>query len=139
MNAIRKLYGLIECCLNWRVIAGFALVSAATFVYAPKLAIAVLPVLVAMVCPVSMLVMIWSMRRMNMRGRVDVQPELGPAFQNVNREEQLQLLEQRLEHLQAQQRVIASQVQEQERRLAGPEVVVVAGDIGKIDAQATAS
>lgn len=137
MNAIRKLYGLIECCLNWRVVAGFAVVGVATFVYAPKLAITVLPVLVAMVCPASMLLMIWSMRRMNMGGRVDVQPEPALAFQNLNREEQLQVLEQRLERVQAQQRAIAKQVPQLERRLAEPEAL--ASRIGNADVQATVS
>lgn len=127
MNAIRKLYGLIECCLNWRVIAAFAVVGAGAFVYAPKLGLAAVPVLVAMVCPVSMLVMIWSMRRMNTGRRVDIQTELGLAFQNLNREQQLQLLEERLEHVQAQQRVIANQVPRVESRLAGPDVVQATG------------
>lgn len=99
---MKKIYRLVECCLNWRVIAGLALVGAALFLYAPKLALAYVPVLLALICPISMLVMMLSMGRMNMGRSNEV------AFPNLNRDEQLQLLEERLERVQQQHRAIAS-------------------------------
>lgn len=64
---VKDLYRLVECCLNWRVIVGLALVGAATFVVAPRFALAALPVLVVLVCPISMLFMMRSMGAMNAR------------------------------------------------------------------------
>ena len=102
---MKKLYTLVECCLNWRVIVGVALVGAALFLYAPKLGLAYLPVLLALVCPISMLVMMLSMGRMNMGGRGN---EVAP--QNLSRDQQLQLLEQRLERIQQQHRAMANEL-----------------------------
>ena len=101
---MKKLYGLIECCLNWRVIAGLALVGAVLFLYAPKLGLAYLPILLALVCPISMLVMMLSMGRMNMGRSNEV------AFPNLSRDQQLQLLEERLERIQQQHRAIAGEL-----------------------------
>lgn len=62
---MKGLYRLVECCLNWRVIVGLALVGAAVFVVAPRFALAALPVLVVLVCPLSMLLMMRSTGGMN--------------------------------------------------------------------------
>ena len=136
MNAMRRLYALIECCLNWRVIAVLAFTGAALFIFAPKLAIGSLPVLVALVCPISMLVMIVSMGRNNKGGRGH--EETG-AFQNLSRDQQLQVLEQRLERVQVQRRAIASQLPTLERVRARPGVAAVAGGNGTADSHATVS
>lgn len=131
---MRKLYGLIECCLNWRVVVGLAFAGTALFLYAPQLALASLPVLVVLVCPISMLFMILSMRRMNMRERTHEESEPGVAFQNRSREQQLQLLEERMERVQMQRRAIAIQLPALERHRAHAEV---AGGNGKVDSQPT--
>ena len=102
---MKKLYTLVECCLNWRVIVGLALVGAALFLYAPRLALAYVPVLVALICPISMLVMVLAMSRKDMRGRSN---EGAPA--NLSRHQQLQILEQRLERVQRQHRAMASEL-----------------------------
>ena len=102
---MRKLYTLVECCLNRRVIVGLALVGASLFLYAPKLALAYVPVLLALVCPVSMLVMMLSMSRKDMGGRSH---EVAPP--NLSRDQQLQLLEQGLERVQQQHRAMASEL-----------------------------
>ena len=103
---MKKVYGLIECCLNWRVIVGLVVVGAAMFVYAPKLALAYLPVLLALVCPISMLVMVLSMGRMKMS---EPSNEAAPPL-NLSRGHQLQLLEERLERIQHQHRAMASEL-----------------------------
>ena len=102
---MKKLYALVECCLNWRVMVGLALVGAALFLYAPKLAPAYVPVLLALVCPISMFVMMLSMSRKNMGGRSNE-----VALPNLSRDQQLQLLEQRLERVQQQHRAMASEL-----------------------------
>ena len=107
MSSAKKLYRLIECCLNWRVIVGLALIGTALFVYAPKLALAYVPVLLALICPVSMLVMMFAMDPMKM-GRPGQESEPAPALENLSRDKQLQLLEDRMERIQRQHRAIAS-------------------------------
>ena len=102
---MKKLYTLVECCLNWRVIVGLALVGSAMFLYAPKLALAYVPVLLALVCPISMLVMMLAMSRKDMGGRSN---EVAPP--NLSRDQQLQLLEQRLERVQQHHRAMASEL-----------------------------
>lgn len=64
---MKGLYRLVECCLNWRVVVGLALLGAATFAVAPRFALAALPVLVVLVCPLSMLFMMRSMGAMKAR------------------------------------------------------------------------
>ena len=131
INLVRDLYRLIECCLNWRVIAGLALAAAALFALAPKVALVSLPVLVALVCPISMLVMLVSMGRMKMgdHGQESEQANL----RGLSREGQLQLLEDRLLEIQQRQREIALQLPDFERRPEEPMVPVVAAIGGRVD------
>lgn len=58
--ALRGLF--TTCCLNWRVLAGLALMAIGVWLAVPGLAIRVLPLLVVAICPLSMLVLMWSMR-----------------------------------------------------------------------------
>lgn len=139
MNTLKKLYGLIECCLNWRVITGLAVAGVALFIFAPKLAVSSLPVLVALVCPISMLVMMVSMSRMNMKGRSVEPSEPAPAPQNLDRQQQLQLLEERLDRVRAQQREIASQLPALERLHARTPIAAVSGSNGEVDSQVAVS
>jgi|SRR5713226_3665163 len=136
---MRKLYGLIECCLNWRVIAGLALIGSVLFVYEPKLAVSSLPVLVALVCPISMLFMMLSMQRMNMGGRSNAESAPEPGFRNLSRENQLQFLEDQLERVQEQQRAISGQLPALERSQTQSDVAVAAHVNGKVESEATVS
>lgn len=124
--------------MNWRVIAGLVVVGVALFLFAPKLAANSLPVLVALVCPISMLVMVVSMGRMNMQGRQSEVSETAPALQNLNRQQQLQQLEEQLERVQLQQREIARQLPPLEPRQTEPKVAVAAG-AGRAESQPTVS
>ncbi|MBA2669815.1 MAG: DUF2933 domain-containing protein [Gemmatimonadetes bacterium] len=49
-------------CLNWKVIAALAAVGVGTYAFAPGLAAAALPILILAVCPISMMLMMWSMQ-----------------------------------------------------------------------------
>ena len=102
---MKKLYALVECCLNWRVIVGLALIGAALFLYAPKLGLLYVPVLLALVCPISMFVMMFAMSRKDAGSRSN---EGAPP--NLSRDQQLELLEQRLERVQRQHRAMASEL-----------------------------
>jgi hypothetical protein len=56
-----KLFGM---CINWKVVAAVVATAFGFFVFAPKLAIAALPLLVAAICPLSMLLAMGLMGRM---------------------------------------------------------------------------
>jgi len=56
-------------CLDKRVLGGLAVVALGIWLYAPQLVGAALPILVVLICPLSMLVMAWTMRgSMSMSG-----------------------------------------------------------------------
>jgi hypothetical protein len=50
-----------SCCLNWKVIAGLAVVGLGVWVFEPGLMGAVLPLLIVAICPLSMLLMMRGM------------------------------------------------------------------------------
>ncbi len=53
---------MLKMCLNWKVLAGLAVAGASMYFLAPELALAALPILVLAICPLSMMLMMWSMR-----------------------------------------------------------------------------
>ncbi len=53
---------MLKMCLNWKVLAGLAATGAGIYFLTPELALAALPFLVVAVCPLSMMLMMWSMR-----------------------------------------------------------------------------
>lgn len=53
----------MRCCLNPKVIGGVVAVGLVVWVVAPAAGTAALPLLVTLVCPLSMGVMAWQMRR----------------------------------------------------------------------------
>src|SRR5438128_6988879 len=54
----------LKCCLNLKVLVGLGAVAAAVLLLAPNLVASAFPLLLALVCPLSMLVMIGGMARM---------------------------------------------------------------------------
>ncbi|WP_162924772.1 DUF2933 domain-containing protein [Rubrobacter indicoceani] len=52
----------LKMCLNWKVLAGLIAAGVGLYFLAPELALAALPILVLAVCPLSMMLMMWSMR-----------------------------------------------------------------------------
>ena len=55
---------MLKCCLNPKVIIGLAIVGAGIVLLAPNLVAGGLPLLLTLVCPISMLVMLGSMAKM---------------------------------------------------------------------------
>ena len=53
----------LRCCLDPRVVGGLAAVALVTWLAAPGGATAALPLLITLVCPLSMGVMMWQMHR----------------------------------------------------------------------------
>lgn len=61
-SPFRSVVDMIKCCLNPKVLAGLAVVGVGVLVIAPNLAASVLPLLVVLACPLSMLFMMRAMR-----------------------------------------------------------------------------
>lgn len=125
---MKGLYRLIECCINWRVVAGLGVVGIALFLLAPKLALASLPVLVVLVCPISMLFMMRSMGNMNM----GASKPTNSTLEHLTHEQQMQLLEDQLQRVQSQQQAIRSQLPGLEGRASRTVPAVAAGSNGKV-------
>lgn len=53
---------LLRMCFDWRVLGGLAIVGLGLWLYAPQLLGAALPILVVLICPLSMVLMAWMMR-----------------------------------------------------------------------------
>lgn len=53
---------LLGMCVDWRVLGGLALAGVGIWLYAPQLLGAALPLLFVLICPLSMVVMMWMMR-----------------------------------------------------------------------------
>lgn len=53
----------LRCCLNPKVIGGLVAVAVMLWLMAPESGTAALPLLIVLVCPLSMGVMMWQMRR----------------------------------------------------------------------------
>lgn len=49
-------------CINWKVLGGLAAVAVGLFIFAPAYGIAILPLLLFALCPLSMGIMMWTMR-----------------------------------------------------------------------------
>ena len=53
----------LRCCLNPKVIGGLIAVGLVLWLFAPSSGTAALPLLITLICPLSMGVMAWQMRR----------------------------------------------------------------------------
>ena len=92
-------------CLNWKVIAGLAVLGVGVWLWAPDLAAAALPLLLVVACPLSMLLMMRGMQD----GQCSSQPVTATRPAPVTRTRSEQLAE-----LQAQQQAIGRQIAELE-------------------------
>ena len=98
---------MLFMCLNWRVVAGSAVVGVIVWAVAPQLLLGAIPLLIVAACPLSMLFM---MRGMQGGGSQKAMP---PASEQMH-EERLAELHSRLSGLQAEQESLARQVAEME-------------------------
>lgn len=97
---------MLRMCLNWKALAGLALAGVGIYLVAPDLGVAALPLLVLAACPLSMVLMMRSMRRPQGHGKRTPQ---GPAVDLLAREERI-----------AQQASLADQLGALERKGGHP-------------------
>jgi Protein of unknown function (DUF2933) len=94
----------LHICLNWKVVAGLAVVGLGIWVVAPGLAWAALPILVVLACPLSMLFMLRGMGG----GQCAVQPAQEQQMARAG------VSDERLAELRAQQAAIVREIAELE-------------------------
>jgi hypothetical protein len=71
---------MLQMCLTWKVLAGLAAVGVGTYLIAPDLVVAALPVLLLLACPLSMMLMMRSMQQPQGQGRqVTREPDVEPV------------------------------------------------------------
>ncbi len=100
---------MLKMCLNWKVLAGLAAVGVGIYLVAPDLVAAALPILLLAACPLSMLLMMWSMQHAQVPGQqTSHEPDA-----DLTREE-------RIARLRAQRATVAEQIGALEREEAHP-------------------
>jgi len=118
-------FNLLGMCLNWKVLAGLAVVGLLVLVVAPQFIGVALPLLLVAACPLSMLFMMRGMSGNGIANQTALQTtqlheEQLPAGGST-RDEQLAELQSRLSGVQAEQAAIARHIAE----IESPEVQVV--------------
>ncbi len=66
---------MLKMCLNPKVLAGLAAVGVGIYLVAPDLVVAALPILLLAACPLSMVLMMWSMQ--HTQGQPPQEPDVG--------------------------------------------------------------
>ena len=103
---MKSMFGM---CMNWKVLAGVGLVVVAVLVFKPAAAVAIIPLAVLAVCPLSMILMMFAMKKgMDMRGHPK-EPETREAA------------EQRLQTLKQEQRDLEQQLSGSREAVASEE------------------
>lgn len=92
-------------CLNWKVLGGLGIVGLGTWVAAPSIAVAALPFLLILVCPISMMLM--------MRGMEGGQCAINESQRDTARTTGV-TADERIVDLRAQQEAIARELAELE-------------------------
>jgi hypothetical protein len=132
MQALKK-------CCNWRALALLSGLAVAALLVGPNLVVGVMPVLLVLVCPLSMLLMMMVMGGLQTGHRTQApasqQPLLNPTPASrstpttVSADEQLARLRRQVRQLGEEQTVLGRKINDLERdrdRSAGPEPAPVA-------------
>ncbi len=125
-------FNLLGMCLNWRVIAGLAVVGVIVLVVAPQFLWAALPLLIVAACPLSMLFMMRGMAggggQAPSQSSLMMQGDPLPA-EGLTRDERLAELQSRLSNVQAESEAITRQIAE----IESPEIPVIseAGSVAR--------
>ena len=120
-SPLKAIWDCIQMCLNWKVLAGLAVVGLIVLVVAPQLILAALPILLIAACPLSMLFMMRGMAG-NRNATTQMQGDQLPA--GLTRNERLAELQSRMSSMQEEQEeqeAIARQIAE----IESPEVPIV--------------
>ncbi len=109
---------MLSMCLNWKVVAGLAVVGLIVLVVAPPLMWAALPILLIAACPLSMLFIMRGMAG-NRNATTQMQGDQLPA--GLTRNERLAELQTRMSSMQDKQEASTRQIAE----IESPEVPIV--------------
>ncbi len=115
---------LLRCCFNPKVLAGLAVVVLGIVLFAPGAALSALPVLAALVCPLSMVAMVVLMGRGHGQGPKESAPHA------ETREERLARLQRQLREAQGQQESIAAELERLQSE-DSPRVVLEAESVAR--------
>ena len=99
-SLLKTIGSCLKMCLNWKVLAGLAVVGVIVWLVAPRLVLAALPVLLVAACPLSMLFMMGGMRRS--QGTSRSTPAGQPQLEGLTHEEQIARLQAELASKEAQ-------------------------------------
>ena len=128
MNIFKK-------CLNWKVMVGLAVVAAGLFVVvSPAAAVAALPLLVAAICPLSMLLLMKGMGSMHRNAQATAtggpprgeQSSCCAPGKILSREEQITQLHAQLRDVQVQHERLTAQLAHIQSPSAAPDVTPAA-------------
>ena len=106
---MKRSVSVLGHCMDWRVLAVLA-GGIAIALYAPRVALAAVPVLLVLACPISMLLMMRVMNRGNSMSSPPANPQPDQADQGLSPDPQLSSLEDQLRRVQAQHAAIAQQI-----------------------------
>jgi hypothetical protein len=95
---------MLKMCLDWKVLASLAAVGVGVYLFTPGLLAEAIPILLLAVCPLSMLLMMWSMQ--HAQGQGEQTPQDTDA--GLTREE-------RIERPRVQQAALTDRIGELER------------------------
>jgi hypothetical protein len=95
---------MLKMCLNPKVLAGLAVVSLGIYLFAPGLLAEAVPILLLAACPLSMLLMMWTMQR-----------TLGQDQQTTQETDARLTREEQMAQLRAEQAALANRIGELER------------------------
>ncbi len=109
--SVLSLFGM---CLNWKVVAGLAVVGVVVWIVAPRFVLGAIPLLLLAACPLSMVFMMRGKQGGGSQGALpSAQRSQAPAMEQT-RDEQLAELHSRLSGLQEEQESLAHQIAEME-------------------------
>ena len=100
---------MLKMCLNPKVLAGLVVAGVAIYLIAPNLMAAALPILLLAACPLSMLLLMWSMQHTQ-----------GQEKQTLQESDVGLTREERVARLRRQQAALAEQIEALEREEAHP-------------------
>ena len=106
---------VLKMCLNWKVLASLAAAGVGIYLAAPDLVVGALPILLLAACPLSMLLMMWSMQHGQGQGQGQGQNRQTPQEPAVGLTR-----EERIAQLRTQQATLADQIGALEQESAHP-------------------
>lgn len=105
---------MLFMCLNWKVVAGLAVVGVIVWVVAPQFLLGAIPLLILAACPLSMLFMMRGMQGGGDQTTQQPAQVRQPSAAEFTRDEQLAELRSRQSGLQQEQEFLARQISEME-------------------------